>query len=204
VVPVDKRIRVVVTAADVIHSWMVPDFGVKQDAIPGFLRDTWFRATEIGTYRGQCAELCGKDHAFMPVVVKVVSQADYDAWVAEQQQLMAAAADAATQEWTADDLIARGQQVYGIHCVACHQANGRGMPPVFPALDGDEDVVLAAMDGQIKVVLDGKAGTAMAPFRDRLSDVEIAAVITYTRNAWSNAGRGQDPVVQPTDISERR
>jgi len=204
VVPVDKKIRVVVTAADVIHSWMVPDFGVKQDAIPGFLRDTWFRATEIGTYRGQCAELCGKDHAFMPVVVQVVSQADYDKWVAEQQQLMAAAADAATREWTADDLIARGQQVYGIHCVACHQAGGQGMPPIFPALDGDQDVVLAGMDGQIKVVLDGVAGTAMAPFRDRLSDVEIAAVITYTRNAWSNAGRGQDPVVQPTDISGRR
>lgn len=204
VVPVDKKVRVVVTAADVIHSWMVPDFGVKQDAIPGFLRDTWFRADKVGTYRGQCAELCGKDHAFMPIVVKVLSQEDYDAWAAEQQQLLAAAADDPNKAWTPEELIARGEKVYATHCVACHQANGKGMPPTFPALDGDEAIVLGPKKAQIDIVLNGVNGTAMAPFRDRMNDVEIAAVITYTRNAWSNAGKGQDPVVLPADVAAER
>ncbi|MCB5362739.1 cytochrome c oxidase subunit II [Pusillimonas sp. CC-YST705] len=204
VVPVDKKVRVVVTSADVIHSWMVPDLGVKQDAIPGFLRDIWFRAQKVGTYRGQCAELCGKDHAFMPIVVEVLSQEDYDAWAAEQRQAMAAAADDPNKEWTAEELIARGEKVYAANCVACHQASGKGMPPTFPALDGDEKIVLGPKDPQIDIVLDGVAGTAMAPFRDRMSDTEIAAVITYTRNAWSNAGKGSDPVVQPSDVSAKR
>lgn len=204
VVPVNQKVRVVVTAADVIHSWMVPELGVKQDAIPGFLRDTWFRAEKIGTYRGQCAELCGKDHAFMPIAVKVVSQEDYKAWADEQKQAMAAAADDPNKEWTTEELIARGEKVYAANCVACHQATGKGMPPTFPALDGDEDVVLGPKDHQIDIVLNGVNGTAMAPFRDRMNDVEIAAVITYTRNAWSNAGKGTDPVVQPTDVKAKR
>lgn len=204
VVPVDKKVRVVVTSADVIHAWMVPDFGVKQDAIPGFLRDTWFRATKTGTYRGQCAELCGKDHAFMPIVVRVVSQPEYDAWAAEQKKAMVSAADDPTKEWTSEELIARGQDVYGAHCVACHQANGKGLPPAFPPLEGDEKYVLAPMQGQIDTVLNGHPGTAMAAFRDQLSDVEIAAVITYTRNAWANAGKGPDPVVQPADVTAVR
>ena len=202
VVPVDKKIRVVTTANDVIHSWMIPAFGVKQDAIPGFVRDTWFRAEKIGEYRGQCAELCGKDHAFMPIVVKVVSQDDYTKWVDEQKKLLAAAADDPTKTWTADELKVRGEKVYAANCVACHQATGKGVPGSFPALDGDK-VVLGPKADQIKVVLNGKPGTAMASFR-HLSDTEIAAVITYTRQAWSNAGKGTDPVVQPADITASR
>ena len=203
VVPVDKKVRVIITAADVIHAWMVPDFGVKQDAIPGFLRDAWFRAEKIGTYRGQCAELCGRDHAFMPIVVEVVSQADYEAWAAEQT---AASANDDEGVTTLDEetLIARGKDVYTQTCVACHQANGQGLPNVFPALDGDENYVLAPMQEQILTVLNGHPGTAMAAFRDQLNDVEIASVITYTRQAWSNAGEGPDPVVQPSDVSALR
>ncbi len=204
VVPVDKKVRIVLTADDVIHSWMVPEFGVKQDAIPGFLRDTWFRAEKIGTYRGQCAELCGKDHAFMPIVVNVVSQADYDKWSAEQKKAMASAADDPNKEWTKDELFARGEKVFGANCVACHQANGKGIPGTFPALDGDEKFVLAPKKGQILTVLNGHPGTAMQAFRDQLSDVEIAAAITYTRNAWGNAGKGKDPVVQPKDVAALR
>jgi len=204
VVPVDRKVRIIVTSADVIHAWMVPDFGVKQDAIPGFLRDTWFRATKTGTYRGQCAELCGKDHAFMPIVVRVVSQEEFDAWAGEQKQALASAADDPTKEWTKEDLMARGEKVFAANCVACHQANGKGMPPTFPPLDGDEKYVLAPKQGQIDTVLNGHPGTAMAAFRDQLNDVEIAAVITYTRNAWSNAGKGPDPVVQPADVTAQR
>ncbi|MDQ2136855.1 cytochrome c oxidase subunit II [Alcaligenaceae bacterium A4P071] len=203
VVPVDKKVRIVLTAADVIHSWMVPEFGVKQDAIPGFLRDTWFRAEKTGFFRGQCAELCGKDHAFMPIVVEVKSQADYDAWAEEQKKLMSANADDPTKEWTKEELVARGEQVYGANCVACHQATGKGLPGAFPALDGDK-TVLGPKAEQIKVVLNGRPGTAMAAFGGQLNDVEIAAAITYTRNAWGNAGKGQDPVVQPADVTAAR
>ncbi|MBP6019384.1 MAG: cytochrome c oxidase subunit II [Burkholderiaceae bacterium] len=204
VVPVNKKVRIVLTSTDVIHAWMVPAFGVKQDAMPGFLRDTWFRAEQIGTYRGQCAELCGKDHAFMPIVVDVVSQEDYEAWAAKKKGALAVAGDDATKEWTKEDLIARGDKVYAANCVACHQATGKGMPPAFPPLDGDQKYVLAPMKDQILTVLNGHPGTAMAPFRDVLSDVEIASVITYTRNAWSNAGKGADPVVQPSDVLAQR
>ncbi|MEI2415420.1 cytochrome c oxidase subunit II [Orrella sp. JC864] len=203
VVPVGKKVRLVVTAADVIHSWMIPHFGVKQDAIPGLLRDTWFRAEEVGEFRGQCAELCGKDHAFMPIVVKVVSEEDYAAWAAGEQKKLAEAADDPNKEWTQEELVARGQQVYAANCVACHQANGQGVPGNFPGLDGDP-VVLGPKDEQIKVVLNGKPGTAMAPFGGQLNDVEVAAVITYTRNAWSNAGKGQDPVVMPAEVAAAR
>ncbi|MBV7484935.1 cytochrome c oxidase subunit II [Bordetella sp. BOR01] len=203
VVPVDQKVRIVLTAADVIHSWMVPDFGVKQDAIPGFLRDTWFRAQKPGIYRGQCAELCGKDHAFMPIVVEVKSQEDYGKWAEEQKKKLAANADDPNKEWTKEELIARGEKVFGANCVACHQANGKGVPGSFPALDGDK-TVLGPKDAQIKTVLHGRPGTAMAPFADQLNDVEVAAVITYTRNAWSNAGKGEDPVVQPKDVVAAR
>jgi cytochrome c oxidase subunit 2 len=202
VVPVDRKIRVVTTSNDVIHAWMIPAFGVKQDAIPGFVRDIWFRAEKIGEYRGQCAELCGKDHAFMPIVVKVVSQEDYTKWVDEQKKLLAAAADDPTKTWTGDELKTRGEKVYASNCVTCHQATGKGVPGTFPALDGDA-VVLGPKAEQIKVVLNGRPGTAMPPFK-HLSDTEIAAVITYTRNAWSNAGKGTDPVVQPADITASR
>lgn len=204
VVPVNKKVRVVITAADVIHAWMVPDFGVKQDAIPGFLRDAWFRAEKIGTYRGQCAELCGRDHAFMPIVVEVVSQADYEKWAAEQTASASAGADEGVTTLDEETLMARGEEIYTQTCVACHQANGKGLPGVFAALDGNEAYVLAPMKEQILTVLNGHPGTAMAAFRDQLNDVEIASVITYTRNAWSNAGKGPDPVVQPSDVSALR
>ncbi|MCC2595932.1 cytochrome c oxidase subunit II [Pusillimonas sp. MFBS29] len=204
VVPVNKKVRLVLTSNDVIHSWMIPQFGVKQDAMPGFLRDTWFRAEEIGVYRGQCAELCGKDHAFMPIVVNVVSQEDYDKWAADKQKALAALADDPNKEWTKDELVARGNTVYTANCVACHQANGQGLPGTFPALDGSEKYVLGPMKDQILTVLNGHPGTAMAAFRDQLNDVEIAAVITYTRNAWGNAGKGKDPVVLPADVKALR
>jgi len=199
VVPVNEKVRVVLTAADVIHSWMVPEFGVKQDAIPGFLRDAWFRAEKVGTYYGQCAELCGKNHAYMPITVKVVSKEDYNKWATDQKAKLAGATDDPAKKWAKDDLMARGEKVFAANCVACHQANGKGIPGTFPALDASQ-AVLAARKGQIETVLNGHPGTAMAAFRDRLSDVEVAAVITYTRNAWSNAGKGADPVVQPSDV----
>lgn len=203
VVPVDTKVRVVLTAADVIHSWMIPEFGVKQDAIPGFLRDAWFRAEKVGTYRGQCAELCGKDHAFMPIVVEVLSKEAYADWAAEQKKALAAAADDPNKEWTQDELVARGQQVYANFCVACHQANGKGLPGAFPALDGAPHV-LGPKEEQAKIVLNGVPGTGMVAFRDQLNDVELAAVITYTRNAWSNTGKAQDPVIMPAEIAGMR
>ncbi|WP_313697105.1 cytochrome c oxidase subunit II [Achromobacter sp.] len=203
VVPANKKVRIVLTAADVIHSWMVPDFGVKQDAIPGFLRDTWFNAEKPGIYRGQCAELCGKDHAFMPIVVEVLAQPDYDKWVEDQKKKMAANADDPNKEWTEAELVARGEKVYAANCVACHQATGKGIPGSFPPLDGDK-IVLGPKGEQINTVLKGKPGTAMAAFGGQLNDVEIAAVISYTRHAWSNAGKGQDPTVLPKDITPAR
>ena len=204
VVPVDKKVRVVLTANDVIHSWMVPHFGVKQDAMPGVLRDTWFRATETGIFRGQCAELCGKDHAFMPIVVEVMEQADYEAWAAEQQQALQASADDPTKTYELEELMARGEKVYAATCIACHQANGQGMPPTFPALVNNEAFVLAPMQNQVEIILNGRPGTAMAPFRDLLNDVEIAAVTTYTRHAWGHKGQGPDPIVQPSDVTALR
>ena len=201
IVPVGKKVRVVVTAGDVIHSWMVPDLGVKQDAIPGFLRDTWFRAEQVGEYRGQCAELCGKDHAYMPIVVKVVSQEDYLAWAQEQQNMLTASADDPNKEWTLDELMVRGEGVYA-QCVACHQANGKGLAPAFPALDGSP-IVMGPKSGHIDIMLNGKEGTAMQSYSG-LSDVELASVITYARQSWGNAGSGADPVVQPADVRAAR
>lgn len=204
VVPVNKKVRIVLTAEDVIHSWAVPDFGVKQDAIPGYLRDTWFRAEKTGTYRGQCSELCGKNHAYMPVVVEVKSAEDYAQWAKQQKTAMAASAEDPNKTWTKDELIAQGKEVFTTTCVACHQANGQGIPGTFPALNGDTKFVLAPMKGQILTELNGHPGTAMPAFRDQLSDTQLAAVITYTRNAWDNAGKGPDPVVQPKDVQALR
>ena len=203
VVPVGKKIRVAVTAADVIHSWMVPDLAVKQDAIPGFIRNTWFRADKIGEYRGQCTELCGKDHAFMPIVVKVVSEADYAKWADEQKKLLAAQADDPNKEWTGPELIARGEKVYAANCVACHQGSGKGVVGAFPALDASK-IVMGPKADNIQILLKGKPGTAMQSYAAQLNDVEIAAVITYTRASWTNAGKGQDPVVAPADIKAAR
>lgn len=203
VVPVNKKIRIAVTGGDVIHSWMVPELAVKQDAIPGFVRSVWFRAEKTGEYRGQCTELCGKDHAFMPIVVKVVSEQEYATWSQAQVTLLAAAADDPNKEWAATDLISRGEKVYAANCVACHQGSGKGVVGAFPALDGSK-IVLGPKAEHIDILLKGKQGTAMAAFGGQLNDVEIAAVITYSRATWSNAGKGQDPVVSPADVKAKR
>jgi cytochrome c oxidase subunit II len=204
VVPLGKKVRVLTTAADVVHSWWVPAFGAKQDAIPGFIRDIWFRADKVGTYRSQCVELCGKDHGFMPIVVRVVPQEDYTKWVGERKTLAAKVADDDTKAYTLDQLKARGEKVYAANCVACHQATGKGVPPAFPPLDGSK-VVLGPKAGQIDTVLNGvvKGGTptAMAAFGKQLNNVELAAVITFTRNNWGNK---TGEVVQPADIKARR
>ena len=199
VVPVNKKIRIVTTANDVIHAWGVPALGVKQDAIPGFVRDTWFKAEKIGTYRGNCYELCGKEHAFMPIVVNVVSEEDYAKWVDGQKKAMAASADDPNKTWTTAELSARGEKVYAANCVACHQANGKGVPGAFPALDGSQ-MVNGPQDGQIAILLNGK--NAMPGWKSTLSDTEIAAVITYTRNNWSN--KAEDNIVQPAEILAAR
>ncbi len=200
VVPVNKKVRVVITANDVIHAWMVPAFGVKQDAIPGFVRDSWFRAEKVGVYRGQCAELCGKDHAFMPIVVDVRSQEDYAKWVDQKNAEMLAKADDPNKVWELADLQARGEKVYAANCVACHQANGKGIPGTFPALEGSK-VVLGDSAQQLDVVLHGRPGTAMSSFK-QLSDAEIASVITYTRHAWGNDAK--EAVVQPSQVASAR
>ena len=184
VVPVDTKVRVVITASDVLHAWWVPAFGVKQDAIPGFVRDSWFRAEKVGVYRGQCAELCGKEHGFMPIVVEVKSKDDYAKWVAEQKKQATAAADDPNKAWTQAELMTKGAAVYAANCVACHQANGRGVPGAFPALDGSK-LVTGPADPQLALVLNGKTGTAMPAWK-QLSDTDIAAVVTYTRNSWGN------------------
>jgi cytochrome c oxidase subunit 2 len=201
VVPVGKKIRILTTAGDVIHAWYVPAFGVKQDAIPGFIRDTWFKAEQEGIYRGQCAELCGKDHGFMPIVVEVVSADRYSAWVGEQKKKISAAADDPAKTWDLAELRARGEKVYAANCVACHQANGMGVPNAFPALAGSK-MVNGPKGEQIAMVLNGKQGTAMQAFGKQLSDVDIAAVITYTRNAWSN--KAAESLVQPADVKSAR
>jgi cytochrome c oxidase subunit 2 len=201
VVPVGKKVRIITTANDVIHSWWVPALGVKQDAIPGFVRDTWFKVDKPGIYRGQCAELCGKDHGFMPIVVEAVEPEKYEAWVKEQKQKMAkaAVAEAPGKAWTLDELKARGEKIYAQNCVACHQATGMGLPGTFPALSGSK-IVNGPKEEQIALVLAGRPGTAMQSFK-HLSDVDLAAVITYTRNSWSNK---TGEAVMPADVKALR
>jgi cytochrome c oxidase subunit 2 len=199
VVPVDKKIRIITTANDVIHAWAVPAFAVKQDAIPGFVRDAWFRAEKIGDYYGQCQELCGKEHAYMPIHVKVVSQEDYSKWVDGEKKKAAAKADDPNKEWKLAELVARGEKVYNANCAACHKADGAGAGPI-KGLVGSKIVLADDNSQQIGVLLNG-AGAGAMPAWKQLSDTEIAAVITYTKNAWSNQ-TGQ--VVQPTDIKTAR
>jgi len=199
VVPVDKKIRIITTANDVIHAFMVPSFGIKQDAIPGFVRDTWFRAEKIGDYYGQCAELCGKEHAYMPIHVKVVSAEDYSKWVGDEMKKIAAKRDDPSKVWTLDDLVARGEKVYTANCQACHQANGKGAGSIKP-LDGAPVVLDADAGKQITVLLNGQNNGAMPAWK-QLSDTEIAAVITYTKNHWSNK-TGQ--LVQPAAVQSAR
>ena len=204
VVPVGKKVRMLTTAADVIHAWWVPAFGAKQDAIPGFIRDLWFKPEITGTFRSQCVELCGKEHGFMPIVVKVVTQEEYSKWVGDQLKLIAAAADDPTKQYTIDELKKRGEQVYAKNCVVCHQATGKGTPPAFPPLDGSK-VVNGPKANQIDTVLNGvvKNGTptAMAAFGKQLNDTEVAAVITFTRNNWGNK---TGEVIQPAEVKAAR
>ena len=199
VVPVGKKVRVITTANDVIHAFMVPAFGIKQDAIPGFVRDTWFRAEKTGDFYGQCAELCGKEHAYMPIHVKVLSADDYSAWVDGEKKKAAAKADDPNKVWALDDMVKRGEKVYAANCAACHQANGKGAGPI-KALDGAAVVLDADKAKQIAVLLNGQNNGAMPAWK-QLNDTEIAAVITYTKNNWSNK-TGQ--VVQPADIKVAR
>jgi cytochrome c oxidase subunit 2 len=199
VVPVNKKIRIITTADDVIHAFMVPAFGIKQDAIPGFVRDTWFRAEKIGSYYGQCAELCGKEHAYMPIHVKVLSAEDYSAWVDGEKKKMAAKADDPAKVWSLDDISKRGEKVYAANCAACHQANGKGAGPIKP-LDGAAVVLDADLSKQIHVLLNGQNNGAMPAWK-QLSDTDIAAVVSYTKNNWSNK-TGQ--LVQPADVLAQR
>ena len=204
VVPVGKKVRLVLTANDVIHSWTIPAFAVKQDAIPGFVRDTWFKAEQIGTYRGNCVELCGKEHAFMPIVVKVVSAEDYTAWVNGEKKRMAALADDPNKVWTIDELKTKGEKVYAANCVACHQANGQGVPSAFAPLVGSP-VVLGHKAEQIAVLPNGKHSgkyPSAMPAWKQLSDSEIASVITYTRNNWTN--KADENIVQPSEVLAAR
>jgi cytochrome c oxidase subunit 2 len=216
IVPVGKKIRVITTAADVVHAWWIPALGAKQDAIPGFLRDTWFRAEQAGTYRGQCTELCGKEHAFMPIVVRVVPQDEYTKWVGERKKIAAgveapapvASAAPAAAAAPADEskplplaeLVSRGEKIYAANCIACHQATGQGTPAMkAPALAGNK-LVTGADQEPIDTVLNGRPNTAMQPFKQQLSDAEIAAVVTYVRNSWGNKASE----VQPAEVKARR
>lgn len=201
VLPANKKVRFLMTSDDVIHSWWVPDFAVKKDAIPGFINETWTKVGKPGTYRGQCTELCGKDHGFMPVVVNVLSEQDFDTWLTEQKtlaaQTQAQQAASLDQAMTMDELMALGQQVYMGRCAACHQPNGQGLEGIFPSLKGTE-LVMNDIQGHIDIVVHGKQGSAMQAFRDQLSFKELAAVITYERNAWGN---NTGDKIQPADIA---
>lgn len=199
VVPVNKKVRIITTANDVIHAFAVPAFGIKQDAIPGFVRDTWFRAEKVGDFYGQCQELCGKEHAYMPIHVKVVSAEDYTAWVAVKAKEAAAKADDPSKVWTLVDLKVRGEKVYAANCAACHQANGKGAGPIKP-LDGSAIVTDADHNKQIQILLNGAAGGAMPSWK-ALSDTDLAAVASYTKNNWSNQ-TGQ--IVQPAEVLAAR
>lgn len=199
VVPVNKKIRIITTANDVIHAFAVPAFGIKQDAIPGFVRDTWFRAEKIGDYHGQCQELCGKEHAYMPIHVKVVSAADYSAWVSGKNKEMSAKADDPSKVWVLADLKARGEKVYAANCAACHQPTGKGGGAI-KALDGSAVVLDADHAKQIAILLNGANNGAMPAWK-ALSDTDLAAVISYTKNNWSNQ-TGQ--TVQPAELQAAR
>ena len=185
VVPVGKKIRFLHTAADVIHSWWVPDLAVKKDSIPGFINENWARIEKPGVYRGKCAELCGRDHGFMPIVVKAVPQEEYDAWVSDQKMKVAAADMDAIRQWSKQELIASGERVYQANCSSCHQIEGQGIPGMFPPIAGS-DVVTGDIDTHVATVMHGVANTPMQAFGSRLSDADLAAVITYQRNAFGN------------------
>lgn len=200
VIPINKKVRFLFTSNDVIHSWWVPAFGVKKDAIPGFINESWTYVEEPGIYRGQCAELCGANHGFMPIVVEAKTDEDYQAWVAEKKSAMAAAAASAERTWTKDELMAKGEEVYNAACAGCHQVTGEGIPSVFPALKGSK-IATGDIAKHLDVVLHGVTGTAMQAFAAQLNDADLAAVITYERNAWGNS---TGDVVQPSDVKSAR
>jgi cytochrome c oxidase subunit II len=209
VVPTGKKVRVLLTATDVIHAWWVPSFGVKQDAIPGFIKEVWFKVDEPGTYRGQCAELCGKAHGYMPIVVEAVSEQDYAKWIVAKKEEAAAANAGGDKEWTKDDLVANGKVVYEKNCAVCHQVSGAGLPPAFPAITGSKIALgpIFGADGKylpnshIDRLLNGKG--VMPSWKALLNDVEIASVISYTRQSLGNAAT-VDPIVQPSQIKASR
>jgi cytochrome c oxidase subunit 2 len=207
VLPVDKKVRILLTSTDVIHTWWVPAFGVARDAIPGFLRETWAQIDEPGTYRGQCKELCGKGHGFMPVVVDAVPEEEFKAWVAAKKQELAAESAGADKEWSKEDLIAHGKDVYEKNCAVCHQANGQGLPPAFPGLAGSKIVNAPNFDADGKLLADSHVDrvfngkNVMPAWKGVLNDVDIAAVVTYERNAFGNK---MDDAVQPAQIKALR
>ena len=198
VIPTGKKVRFLITANDVIHSWWMPAFAIKQDAIPGFVNTAWTKVDVPGIYRGKCTELCGKNHGFMPIVVKVVEQEEYDEWVRIKKEEAQKLAELTTKEWTTEELVSRGQSVYEVNCVACHQTNGQGIAGIFPALVGS-DIVLNNKEKNIEILMEGVQGAAMNSF-SYLSEVEIASVITYTRQSWGNGEKGDGEVVVPKDI----
>ncbi|MEE4638878.1 MAG: cytochrome c oxidase subunit II [Wenzhouxiangella sp.] len=200
VVPVGTRIRFLLTSDDVIHSWWVPDLGWKRDAIPGMINEAWTLIEEEGIYRGQCAELCGADHGFMPIVVKAVSQDEFNDWVAGQREEIAQTAHDAARLWTRDELMNHGSRIYQAQCASCHQADGSGLEPAFPALVSN-GVPNGDLESHLETVLNGREGTAMAGFRDRLQPQDIAAALTFARNAWNDDGI-EGEVVQPATIAD--
>ncbi len=199
VLPVNKKIRFLVTSNDVIHAWWVPQLGIKKDGIPGFINEMWARIEQPGVYRGQCAELCGKDHGFMPIVVKAVSDEEFSSWVKEQKQLAVASAADATKTWTKEQLLERGKSVYS-QCAACHGPTGQGVPGVFPPMAGGK-ITTGPLDAHLNIVMNGKPGTAMQAFGNQLNDVDLAAVITFERNAFGN---NTGDVVQPSQVKALR
>ena len=199
VIPAGKKVRFLITANDVIHSWWMPDFAIKQDAIPGFINTAWTVVDKPGTYRGKCTELCGKNHGFMPVVVKVVPEDEYHTWVKEKKEAALRMAELTTKDWSANELVQRGEAIYAKNCVACHQSNGQGITGIFPALAGS-DIALNDKPRHIEILMEGVQGAAMASYANQLSEVDLAAVITYTRRAWGNAESGDGQIVVPKDI----
>ncbi|MGD9662613.1 MAG: cytochrome c oxidase subunit II, partial [Porticoccaceae bacterium] len=196
VIPVDTKVRFLITAKDVIHSWWMTDFGVKKDAIPGFINETWAKVEKTGIYRGACTELCGQGHAFMPVVVRVVEKDEYQEWIGNKKAEAAAMRELTEKVFTKDELMAKGEEAYNRSCAACHQTNGEGIPGVFPAMKGGA-ITTGELNGHLDIVVNGKPGTAMQAFGAQLSEVDIAAIITYERNAWGN---DLGDVVQPIDV----
>ena len=196
VIPTNKKVRFLITANDVIHAWWVPALAVKKDAIPGMINESWTRVEKPGIYRGQCAELCGKDHGFMPIVVEVKEEEDYNNWLAAKKEAAAKERELRDKKWTLAELMTRGEKVYNSTCAACHQVNGAGIPPAFPALK-DSPIAMGPIEGHIDMVMNGKPGTAMQAYGGQLSEVDLAAVVTYERNAWGN---DKGDMVEPLKI----